>query len=63
MLGDSQWMLPSEIFVNGCELNIAFGSKLLNLVVDMEQILAENFDICSIEHDEQWAEIYLLVHS
>ena len=56
MSGDSQWMLPSEIFVYLCEL-FPSGSKILEFGSgDGTRILAERFDICSIEHDEVWAE-------
>ena len=56
MSGDSQWMLPSEIFVYLCEL-FPGGGKILEFGSgDGTRILAERFDICSIEHDEAWAE-------
>ena len=56
MSGDSQWMLPSEIFVYLCEL-FPSGGKILEFGSgDGTRILAERFDICSIEHDEAWAE-------
>ena len=56
MSGDSQWMLPPEIFVYLSEL-FPDGGKILEFGSgDGTRILAENFDVCSIEHDEMWAE-------
>ena len=56
MSGDSQWMLPPDIFVYLNEL-FPDGGKILEFGSgDGTRILAENFDICSIEHDEIWAE-------
>jgi len=55
MTGDSQWMLPSEIFDYLCKL-FPDGGKILEFGSgDGTRILAEKFDICSIEHDEVWA--------
>ena len=56
MAGDSQWMLPSEIFVYLFKL-FPNGGKILEFGSgDGTLLLAERFDVCSVEHDEKWAE-------
>ena len=55
LTGDSQWMLPSEIFAYLYEL-FPNGGKILEFGSgEGTLILAETFDVVSIEHDEMWA--------
>lgn len=55
MAGDSQWMLPTEIYDYLCKIFPSGGNILEFGSGDGTAILAQSFDICSIEHDEVWA--------
>ena len=55
MAGDSQWMLPPEIYDYLCQKFPNGGNILEFGSGDGTVILSQSFEICSVEHDEEWA--------